>query len=71
VTDLGSGLQKVDISLPWSLVSVGMNMGARFAPANIDLDLDEVLSAVHAGTDGKVMEVIDQDESERVEIFVD
>ena len=71
VTDLGTGQQKVDISLPWNLVSVGMNMGARFAPRDIDLDLEEVLAAVRSGTEGKVMEVVDEDESERVEIYVD
>lgn len=71
VTDLGTGQQKIDISLPWSLVSVGMDMGARFAPRDIDLDLEEVLAAVRSGTEGKVMEVIDEDESERVEIYVD
>jgi hypothetical protein len=71
VTDLGTGQQKVDITLPWSLVSVGMSMGARFTPRDIDIDLDEVLGAVRAGTEGKVIEVIDEDEGEQVEIFVD
>ena len=71
VTDLGTGHHKVDITLPWSLVSVGMDMGARFTPHDIDIDLDDVLGAIHSGTEGKVMEVIDEDEGERVEIFVD
>jgi hypothetical protein len=71
VTDLGTGQQKVDINLPWSLVSVGMTMGARLTPRNIDIDLDDVLKAVQAGTEGKVMEVVDEDEHELVEIFVE
>jgi hypothetical protein len=71
VSDLGTGQQKVDISLPWGLVSVGMTMGARFTPPDVDLDLESIMAAVQAGTEGKVLEVIDEDEGERVEIFVD
>ena len=71
VTDLGTGQQKLDISLPWHLVSVGVNMGARFTPRSIDLDLEEVMAAVDAGIEGKVIEVEDEGDSERIEIFVE
>jgi hypothetical protein len=71
VSDLGTGQRKVDISLPWGLVSVGMTMGARFTPPDVDLDLESIMAAVQAGTEGKVLEVVDEDEGERVEIFVD
>jgi hypothetical protein len=71
VTDLATGQQKVDITLPWGLATVGMNMGARFTPRDIDIDLEEILSAVRSGAEGKVMEMVDEAEGERVEIFVD
>ncbi len=69
VTDLETGQHKVNINLPWSLVSVGAKMGARFAPAEIDLE--EVAEAIQAGNKGKIMDVEDVEDNERVEIFVE
>jgi len=69
VTDLETGQRKVNINLPWSLVSVGAKMGARFAPAEIDLE--EVMEAIHAGAEGKIVDVEDVEDNERVEIFVE
>ncbi|MDY6876631.1 MAG: hypothetical protein SWK90_10595 [Chloroflexota bacterium] len=69
VTDLETGQRKVNINLPWSLVSVGAKMGARFAPEEIDLE--EVMEAIHAGTEGKIVEAEDVEDNERVEIFVE
>lgn len=69
VTDLETGQRKVNINLPWSLVSVGAKMGARFAPAEIDLE--EVMEAIHAGAAGKIVDVEDVEDNERVEIFVE
>ena len=69
VTDLETGQRKVNINLPWSLVSVGAKMGAHFAPAEIDLE--EVMEAIHAGAAGKIVDVEDVEDNERVEIFVE
>ena len=69
VTDLATGKAKVDVNLPWSLVSVGINMGARFAPR--DIDIEQMMETIDADTSGKVMDIIDEEDSERVEIFVE
>lgn len=69
VTDLKTGQQKVNINMPWGLVSVGAKMGARFAPDEIDQA--ELLAAIDAGAEGKIIDVIDEDDNERVEIFVE
>ena len=71
VTDLGTGQSKIDINMPWSLVSVGMSMGARFTPPDLNIDLEEVMETLGAGGEGKVMDVIDEEDNERVEIFVE
>ena len=55
--------------MPWGLVSVGAKMGARFAPDEIDQA--ELLAAIDAGAEGKIIDVIDEDDNERVEIFVE
>ncbi len=69
VSDLETGRHKVNINLPWNLINVGMHMGARFAPEEIDLE--EVMQALQAGTEGKIVDVEDTEDKERVEIFVE
>jgi polyhydroxyalkanoate synthesis regulator phasin len=69
VSDLETGRNKVNIDLPWNLINVGMHMGARFAPEEIDLA--EVMQALRAGTEGKIVDVEDTEDNERVEIFVE
>ena len=67
VTDLETGRQKVDMRIPWSLVNVGINMGARFAREEIKVE--DFVEAIQAGAEGQIVDVVD--ESERVEIFVE
>jgi polyhydroxyalkanoate synthesis regulator phasin len=69
VTDLETGRQKVDMHIPWSLVNAGIHMGARFARREIDVQ--DFVEAVQAGASGKVVDVIDEEDRERVEIFVE
>jgi polyhydroxyalkanoate synthesis regulator phasin len=69
ISDLETGRNKVNIDLPWNLINVGMHMGARFAPEEIDLE--EVMEALQAGTEGKIVDVEDTEDNERVEIFVE
>lgn len=71
VTDLATGKSKVSVNIPMGLVNVGMKMGARFAPEMEGVDFEELTEAVRSGASGKVMDVIDEEEGERVEIFVE
>ena len=69
VTDLKTGQQKIDMRIPWGLVNVGVNMGARFARKEIKME--EFITAVRAGAMGKIMELVDEDDGELIEIFVE
>lgn len=69
VSDLETGRNKVNIDLPWNLINIGMHMGAQFAPEEIDLD--EMMRSLQAGTEGKIVDVEDTEDGERVEIFVE
>ena len=69
VTDLETGRQKVDVRMPWSLVNVGLNMGARFARAEIKME--DFVETLQTGAAGKIMDVVDEEDNERVEIFVE
>jgi hypothetical protein len=69
VTDLQSGRQKIDMVVPWRLVNVGLNMGARFA--RDEIQVEELVEAVQAGAKGKIVDVVDAEDGERIEIFVE
>jgi hypothetical protein len=71
VTDLKTGRAKVNVNLPMGLVNFGMKMGARFAPEMENLDLNEIMQAIKEGAQGKVVEVEDDDDNERVQIYIE
>lgn len=71
VTDVQSGRNKVNINIPMGLVNVGIKMGARFAPEIEGERLEGILDAVRSGQLGKVMDITDEEDGERVEIFVE
>ena len=70
VTDMRSGRRKVNVNIPMSLVSIGARIGAKFA-APVKVDLDEIISAARSGQQGKIIDIQDDAEGERVEIFVE
>lgn len=71
VTDLDTGRQKVSVNIPVGLVNVGIKMGARFAPEVEGVDFEKVMTAIRSGAQGKVIDVVDEEDGERVEVFVE
>ena len=71
ITDMATGRNKVNINIPMSLVNVGLKMGARFAPEMEGINFDEIVTAIRSGAQGKVVDVVDEDDGERVEIYVE
>jgi hypothetical protein len=71
VTDLNSGRQKVNVNLPLAWVEVGMRIGAQYSPEIAGFDLGALVEEIKAGTHGKLVEVEDLEDNERVEVFVD
>jgi hypothetical protein len=71
ITDLATGKEKANISIPMSLVNVGIKMGARFAPEVEGINFEEVLSSVREGAYGRLVDVTDEEGGERVEIYVE
>jgi hypothetical protein len=71
ITDLASGKNKASVNIPMGLVNVGVKMGARFAPDMEGVDFEELIEMVRGGAQGKVVDVVDNEQGERVEIFVE
>lgn len=71
VTDLRTGKNKVNVNIPMGLVNVGIKMGARFAPDVEGLDIEQITRAIRDGVQGKIIDVEDEEDAERVEIFIE
>jgi len=71
VTDLDTGKQRVNLNLPLAWVEAGMRIGAQYRPEIANLDLGALVAQIQSGAEGKLVEVEDLDDHERVEIFLD
>jgi hypothetical protein len=71
VTDTRSGRNKVNVNIPMGLVNVGIKMGARFAPEMEGADYERIMHAIRSGQQGKILDITDEVDGERVEIFVE
>ena len=70
VFSMATDKPKVNFSLPMGLVNVGLRLGAQFVPGLADIE-DEIMAAAEEGTQGKILEVEDPEDGERVEIFIE
>ncbi len=71
ITDMDTGKNKVSINIPMGLVKTGIRMGARFVPGDADIDYQELIEALQSGEMGKILEVEDEEQGERVEIWAE
>jgi len=70
VTDVASGRERVNLRVPARLVDLALRFGARFTPED-GPDLEELMDAVHVGATGKVLDVVDDGQRQRVEVFLE
>jgi len=71
VTDVVTGRAKVNVNLPLGLVDAGLKIGARYAPQLEGFDVADLLSQIKSGASGKIIDVVDGEDGEHVEIFID
>jgi hypothetical protein len=71
VTSLETGAERVNVTIPMGLVKVGLRMAERFAPEFEDIDMDELEQIITSGVTGKLVEVTDNADGERVEVYVE
>lgn len=71
VTDTDNEKTRVNITLPLSLVKWGLKVGGKFAPEVEGLDLDELNDIIQNEASGKLVDVMDEDDGEHVQIFIE
>lgn len=71
VTDTISGKRKAIVNIPFGLMDWGLKIGAQFAPEVSDVDMTELRQALRYGVKGKIIDVLDEEDGEHVEIYVE
>ena len=71
VTDTYTGKNTASVSLPMALMEWGLRVGAQFAPEVGNVDLGELSDILNQGLEGKIIDVLDEEDGEHVEIFID
>ena len=71
VTDVATGRSKATVQIPIGLMEAGMKIGAHFAPEVEGVDMTQVMEALRSGMTGKLVDVIDEEDGEHVEIYVE
>jgi len=68
VTDMVTGRAKATVNLPLGLVDAGLNIASQYAP---DIAFDQLVDAINEGAEGKIIDVMDEEDGEHVEIFIE
>lgn len=71
VTDMVTGRSKASVQIPLALVDAGMKIGAHFAPEVEGVDMTNVMDALRSGVTGKIIDVVDDEDGEHVEIYIE
>ncbi len=71
VTDMRSGRAKVTVNLPMAMVRWGLRVGAHYAPEVNDFNMEELADLLEQGYQGKLVDVMDDEDGEHVEVFMD
>lgn len=71
VTDTNNGKTRVNVRLPLNMVSAGVKMGMRFSPEVEGLDINELMAFINSGETGQIVDVVDENDGEHVEVFIE
>ena len=71
VSDTVTGKTKTSVNIPLGLMEWGMQIGAQFAPEVGDLNMEQLSEMLRTGVEGKIVDVIDEEDGEHVEIFIE
>jgi hypothetical protein len=71
VTDMATNRAKVNVNLPLGLMDAGLKIGAQYAPELAGIDLTQFIEDIKGGAQGKIIDVIDEEDGEHVEIFIE
>ncbi len=74
IYDVQTNRRKVNIGVPLALISVGLKLGMKFGLDREELEgfnFEEIIQMIESGEEGTLVDVVDEKQGDRVEIFVE
>lgn len=71
VTNLQASRSTINVTVPSSLIRVALRLATRLAPQVSGSALEDLLRAMESGATGRLLDLQDLEEGERVEIFAE
>jgi hypothetical protein len=71
VTNLANNRQKANVTVPVSLIDIGLRLATRLVPQIRGSALEDLLYAIEYGTTGRLLDLQDLEEGERIEIYAE
>lgn len=70
------GKPKVNVNIPIGLVDIGLKLATSYAPhlkkSDLDkIDVDAIITAVKSGAEGKIVDVVDEENQTQVKVYVE
>ena len=71
VTDLTTNRTKVSVNMPVAVVSALARLGSRFVPQSDEFNMQRVVEAIRNGEVGQIVDIVDEEDGEHVEVFIE
>lgn len=71
VDDANGGKLKVNVVLPMALVNAGLNIAGRYLDDESNEYATTLVEAIDAGETGKILDVLDAEDGEHVQVFIE
>ncbi len=71
VTDLHTGRNKVNVRLPMTIVRTAKQMGVKFSPHLEGIESEKLMSLLQDGRIGEILDVVNNEENEHIEVFIE
>lgn len=71
VTDTDTGKVRVNVRLPLNVVNTGLKLGMRISQEVEGLNIDDLMRHIQAGDTGQIADIFDEEDGERVEVFLE
>lgn len=71
ISDLRSGVQKLNIGIPFTFVKLGLSIAQGTTPALRGIDTEGIIKAMESGASGMLIELEEMEKGHRVEVYIE
>lgn len=71
VTDTNTNKARVNVTMPLQLIHFAMKNGAKYTPELAGVDMEELYEAIQGGVTGNLVDIVDENDGEHVEVFIE